>query len=138
MPNPDPMVKADFRLTAAEREWICHGSEPWRYQKWMTRLTEERKKELDERFSLVDEQVHLFMDSHGCNQCLCIFEDLKGDGELYAFQYCHSSEETFFGEWEDLEENDRLTENSPVFKVRRQTKTIVDYVHPSGEDIKGE
>ena len=125
---------APFCLTGAERSWVDGAGEPYRYDKWMTKLTDERKKELDERFNLVDD-VFLEMDSHGVNQHLCVFKD-KIDGNLYAFQYGTSSEEAFYSEWSDLEGDDRLSKNRPIFEVDQTTRTVVDYVHPEGEKIE--
>lgn len=64
------------------------------------KITPKEKKILHEdgsygEWSVIEDDIVLYMDSHGCNVTLCVIENWK-DGNLYGFTYDVSSEETFY------------------------------------------
>lgn len=64
------------------------------------KITPKEKKILHEDGSygewfVIEDDIVLYMDSHGCNVTLCVIEN-QTDDKLYGFTYEVSSEETFY------------------------------------------
>lgn len=65
------------------------------------KITEKQKKILREDGSygdweVVEDDIYLHMDNHGCDVKLCVIRSCKESDKLYGFTYEESSEETFY------------------------------------------
>lgn len=85
------------------------------------KITEKQKKALREDLSygdweVVEDDIHLHMDNHGCNVKLCVIRSCKEADKLYGFTYEESSEETFY------DGDDTVFEVEKVVKTTYQPK----------------
>lgn len=116
------LKKADFTLTKEERQHLVEDID------WEEPPTEDRKNELLATFQVMEDKVNIGMDNHGIMNCLCILERFS-DRKTFAFQYGISSEETFWGDYKNLDDE------VPVFEVVGRPTKVVEYVFPDGSDI---